>query len=61
MKDGPARRFLLELGKRLVRPEAIVIASAHHEADGVVVRAPRRFRTWHDFGDFRPGAVRAAL
>jgi len=52
LKDGPARRYLVALGRSLERPAAIVIASAHGEAGGAVVRAPGRFRTWHDFGDF---------
>lgn len=50
LRDVPARRFLSALGRSLPRPAAILIASAHDEADGVVVRAPKRFRTWHDFG-----------
>lgn len=50
---SPARAFLESLGPRLERPDAIVIVSAHHEAQGgPSVRAPGRFRTWHDFGDF---------
>lgn len=53
LSDAPARRFLEALGRRLERPDAIVIASAHHEAaGGPHVRAPARFRTWHDFGNF---------
>lgn len=52
LRDEPATRFLRELGGTLTRPDAIVIASAHDEADGVVVRAPTHFRTWHDFGNF---------
>ena len=52
LSDVPARAFLRELGGRLARPDAIVIMSAHHEANGVAVRAPARFRTWHDFGNF---------
>lgn len=52
LSDSPARHFLETLGLGLERPDAIVIASAHHEADGVAVRAPARFRTWHDFGNF---------
>lgn len=52
LTDEPASRFLRDLGQRLARPEAIVVASAHDEAAGVVVRAPARFRTWHDFGRF---------
>lgn len=54
LSDAPARRFLEELGRTLPRPDAIVIASAHHETRGVAVRAPARFRTWHDFGNFDP-------
>lgn len=52
LSDTPARRFLEGLAADLPRPDAIVIASAHHEAKGVAVRAPARFRTWHDFGNF---------
>lgn len=53
LSDAPARAFLESLGPRLERPDAIVIASAHHEArGGPHVRAPARFRTWHDFGNF---------
>lgn len=52
LRDEPASRFLRDLGRRLTRPDAIVVASAHDEAQGVVVRAPARFRTWHDFGNF---------
>ncbi|HEX8527949.1 DODA-type extradiol aromatic ring-opening family dioxygenase, partial [Allosphingosinicella sp.] len=54
LADSPARRFLQDLGRRLGRPDAIVIASAHHEAPGPAVRAPERFTTWHDFGNFDP-------
>ena len=59
VSDVPARAFLRGLGASLARPDAIVIMSAHHETDGVAVRAPARFRTWHDFGNF--GAALAAL
>jgi 4,5-DOPA dioxygenase extradiol len=53
LSDAPARAFLESLGRRLDRPDAIVIVSAHHEArGGPHVRAPARFRTWHDFGNF---------
>ena len=52
LADSPARRFLQQLGRSLERPDAIVIASAHHEAAGPAVRAPERFSTWHDFGNF---------
>lgn len=52
LSDAPARHFLTQLGGTLARPDAIVIVSAHHEARGVTVRAPARFRTWHDFSNF---------
>lgn len=52
LSESAARRFLEELGRALPRPEAIIVASAHFEAEGVAVRAPARFRTWHDFGNF---------
>ncbi|HEX8365267.1 MAG TPA: class III extradiol ring-cleavage dioxygenase [Allosphingosinicella sp.] len=53
LSDAPARAFLESLGSHLERPDAIVIVSAHHEAEGgPSVRAPARFRTWHDFGNF---------
>jgi 4,5-DOPA dioxygenase extradiol len=54
LREEPAHLFLRALGQRLPRPDAILIASAHDDADGVVVRAPARFRTWHDFGRFDP-------
>ncbi len=52
LSDAPSRHFLADLGTKLTRPDAIVIVSAHYEAEGVTVRAPARFRTWHDFGNF---------
>ena len=53
--DSPARRFLLELGATLPRPEAILVASAHWEAMGgpAVSLAPHP-ETIHDFGGFPP-------
>lgn len=48
--DGPARRALRSLGASLAQPDAILIASAHHEAAGPAIRAPETFTTWHDFG-----------
>jgi 4,5-DOPA dioxygenase extradiol len=49
---SPARSFLDHLRKRLERPDAIVIVSAHHEAARPSVRSPERFKTWHDFSNF---------
>lgn len=50
LADSPAHRSLRSLGAGLTRPDAILIASAHHEAAGPAIRAPERFTTWHDFG-----------
>lgn len=51
--DSPARRFLLELGRTLPRPEAIIVASAHWEtSDGLAVSLAAHPETIHDFGGF---------
>jgi 4,5-DOPA dioxygenase extradiol len=51
--DSPARRFLLELGKTLPRPKAIIVVSAHWESmDGPAVSDASRPETIHDFGGF---------
>lgn len=50
--NDEARLFLQRLGAALDKPRAILIASAHDDQPGPVVRAPERFRTWHDFGNF---------
>lgn len=52
LANVPAHHFLRRLGERLERPDAIVIASAHHENAVPSVRAPDRFETLHDFGNF---------
>lgn len=52
LDDHPARDFLRELGARLPRPRALVVMSPHWEADGLFLKAPPRFDTWHDFGGF---------
>lgn len=57
IQDSPARRFLLGLGKSLLRPEAIVVFSAHWEAlGGPAVSFAERPETIHDFGGF-PAAL----
>jgi 4,5-DOPA dioxygenase extradiol len=50
--DTPARRFLQGLGALLPRPEAILIASAHWEAEAPRVNAPEWNETIHDFYGF---------
>lgn len=52
LEDGPARRFLLELGPRLGRPAGVVVVSAHFEADVPTVTAAAHPGTIHDFGGF---------
>lgn len=51
--ESPAHRFLLELGKTLPRPTAILIASAHWESmGGPAVSLAEQPETIHDFGGF---------
>jgi 4,5-DOPA dioxygenase extradiol len=53
--DSPARRFLLELGKTLPRPKAIIVISAHWESIAApAVSFASRPETIHDFGGFPP-------
>jgi 4,5-DOPA dioxygenase extradiol len=48
----PARDFLVGLGRRLGRPRAIVVASAHWETERPTVNAVERNETIHDFFGF---------
>ena len=51
--DSPARRFLLELGRKLPRPKAVIVVSAHWESmGGPAVSLAARPETIHDFGGF---------
>jgi len=50
--DSAARRFLSGLGARLPRPAAVVVSSAHHDAERVEVTSGVRPTTIHDFGGF---------
>jgi 4,5-DOPA dioxygenase extradiol len=48
----PAHDFLIELGKRLPRPCAIVAVSPHWIAPQFAIKQVERHRAWHDFGGF---------
>jgi 4,5-DOPA dioxygenase extradiol len=50
--DSPARRFLVELGKALPSPRAIVVFSAHHDAPDIEITSAAEPATIHDFGGF---------
>lgn len=51
--DTEATRFLKRLASDLPRPKAIVVASAHFEAeDGILVSGDATPQTIHDFGGF---------
>jgi 4,5-DOPA dioxygenase extradiol len=52
LDDVPARAFLRELGARLPAPRAVVAASAHTVARGVLVGSAPRMHAVHDFGGF---------
>ena len=52
LDDGPAHRFLTGLGARLGRPRAVLVVSAHWEAEDVRVMATREPATVHDFFGF---------
>lgn len=50
--DVPARDFLRGLGQTMVRPRAIVIASAHWDTEGPQASSVAVNGTIHDFGGF---------
>lgn len=52
LEDGPAHRYLAELGQRLAKPAGIVVVSAHHEDEVPTVTANPAPPTIHDFGGF---------
>lgn len=53
--DGsPANRFLAELGARLGRPRAIIVATAHWTTRVPTLSAAASPATIHDFGNFDP-------
>lgn len=52
LAESPARRFLIEMGSSLARPEAILCVSAHWETEVPTVATTARPRTIHDFYGF---------
>lgn len=53
IEQSPAHRFLLELGEKLQRPKAILVASAHWESiGGPAISLASNPETIHDFGGF---------
>ena len=52
--DVPARRFFDTLAEHLPRPSAIVVASAHYDADTPAVTGGDEPTTIHDFYGFEP-------
>jgi 4,5-DOPA dioxygenase extradiol len=53
IQESPAHRFLLDLGRVLPQPKAILVASAHWESmDGPAVSLAADPETIHDFGGF---------
>lgn len=54
LDDVPARDFLIELGKTMPRPDAILMVSAHWETQTPMVNSVEINETIHDFGGFPP-------
>ncbi len=52
LTDTPARAFLTQLGRKLERPKAILVVSAHWETAVPTVSAVDRNETIHDFRGF---------
>ncbi len=52
IQDAPARRFLLEFGRQLPRPRAILILSAHFESRIPALTIDEKPEMIYDFGGF---------
>lgn len=52
IEDSAAGRFIDDLGQRLPRPRAVVVASAHFLADRPMLGGNAHPHTIHDFGGF---------
>jgi len=54
LRPSPARDFLLDLGKQIETPKAILVISAHWDSAHPTVSRAARPETIHDFGGFSP-------
>jgi 4,5-DOPA dioxygenase extradiol len=52
IEDNSFSRGMKDIGKRLPRPKAILMVSAHWETNGTMVTAVEKPETIHDFGGF---------
>ncbi len=52
LEDSPLTRSWTEIGRKLVRPRAVLCVSAHWETKGVLITGAEQPRTIHDFYGF---------
>ena len=52
IEEGPAHRFFVDCGRKLGKPKAVLMLSAHFEASVATVTTGVRPVTIHDFGGF---------